>query len=286
MAKENYVSLKGQLRSDVRFIIDEETNEAVSAIFPLLVIRRNIKDRAGNLNPKFDRVIIQTSNPEMILAAKKLATYNIVEVKGTFRTQRMTRNKYCPKCGKLNIIADSSIQTINPTFIGILSTEPKTDIEGTRYLLDVAEVSNIAKIIGRVCSPTENITLGETDLGVSYCKYQLAVNRKHYVEGSAGIEDHTDYPIVYSYGSVAEDDYAVLQQGALVYIDGYVRTSTLETTHECDECKESFTYTNKRMTISPYAVEYLRDFKGDVLESTHGEEVIQSKGEHINDEPV
>lgn len=282
MAKENYVSLKGQLRTDVRFIKDEESGEITCALFPLLVIRRNTKDRSGNLNPKFDRPIISTSDPEMIRAAQKLSRYDIVEVKGIFRTQKMIRNKYCEKCGALNVI-ESAIQTINPTFIGVLSSECKNDTSGTKYLLDVAEVSNVAKVIGRVCSPTEHLALGETDQGISYCKYQLAVNRKLYIDGSDGDEDHADFPIVYSYGSNAEDDFLVLQQGALVYIDGYIRTSTLEKSITCEHCGEVFVVPTKRMTLSPYSTEYLRDFKGDVLESTHGEEIIEAKGEKINE---
>lgn len=281
MAKENYVSLKGQLRTDVRFIPDE-TGEIACALFPLQVLRRDIRDRAGNLNPKFDRPIISTSNQEMIRLAKKLSRYDIVEIKGTFRTQKVVRNKYCEKCGQLNVI-ESAIQTVNPTFIGVLSRDCQNDNDGTSYLLDVAEVSNVAKVIGRVCSPTENIVLGETDQGVPFCKYQLAVNRKLYIEGSNGDDDHTDYPIVYSYGSVAEDDIQVLQQNALVYIDGYIRTSTLTKRLVCQHCGEEFDVTSKRMTLSPYSVEYLRDFKGDVLESTHGEEAIEAKGEKLNE---
>ena len=37
MAKENYISLKGQLRGDVRFVTDPDTGEITSAMFPLYV---------------------------------------------------------------------------------------------------------------------------------------------------------------------------------------------------------------------------------------------------------
>lgn len=274
MAKENYISLKGQLRTDVHFVTDEETGEDICALFPLLVLRRDTRDLAGNLNPKFDRPIVSTSDPMMIRRAKKLQKYDIVEVKGTFRTQFSTRNKYCDKCGELNTV-ETSIQTVNPVFIGVLSSECKNDTDGTSYLLDVAEVSNVAKIIGRVCSATENLKLSETEQGTPFCKYQLAVNRKLYIPDSVDEQDHTDYPIVYSYGSVAEDDVQVLQQNALIYLDGYIRTSTVNKTMKCACCGKDFIVQNKRMTISPYSNEYLRDFKGDVLESTHTTEQIK-----------
>ena len=37
----------------------------------------------------------------------------------------------------------------------------------------------------------------------------------------------------------------------------------------CDECHQVFTFKTQYMNLSPYSMEYLRDFKDDVLESTH-----------------
>lgn len=268
MAKENYISLKGQLRSDVKFITDEETGEITMALFPLLVLRRNIWDRAGNLSPKFDRPIIATTDKEMIRQATKIKHYDIVEVKGTYLTQHSIRNKICPHCGKINVL-NTSIQTINPIYIGVVNDTLHNDTDGTTYLLSCAEISNIAKVIGRVCTPTEEIVFGETDKGEVYARYQLAVNRKLYVRDSEGEEDHADFPIVYSYGDVARDDKEVLQQNALVYLDGFIHTMQKEQEVICSECNQVFTYKTQYMNLSPYSMEYLRDFKDDVLESTH-----------------
>ena len=99
MAKENYISLKGQLRGDVRFVTDPDTGEITSAMFPLYVLRRNIWDRAGNLSPKFDRPIILTSDKEIIRAVKELKKYDIVEVKGSFRTKMSSRHRLLPVYG-------------------------------------------------------------------------------------------------------------------------------------------------------------------------------------------
>jgi len=268
MAKENYVSLKGQLRGDVKFIVDEDTGEITLAMFPLLVLRRDIYNRAGNLTPKFDRPIISTSDKEMIRQAKRIKHYDIVEVKGTYLTQHSTRNKICPHCGKINEL-NTSIQVINPTYIGAVETSLKNDTDGTNYLLECAEISNIAKVIGRVCTPTEDIVFGETDTGEAYTKYQIAVNRKLFVRDSEGEEDHADFPVVYSYGEVAREDKEVLQQGALVYIDGYIHTMIRDLTAACDECGQPFTYKAQTMNLTPYSMEYLRDYRDDVLESTH-----------------
>lgn len=268
MAKENYISLRGQLRSDVKFVTDPETGEINTAMFPLLVLRRNIRDRNGYLAPKFDRPIISTSDRLMIEAATKLHHYDIVDVKGTFLTQHSKRNKQCPHCGKINVI-ETPIQIINPVYIGVVNDQLHDDTSGTHYLLNCAEVSNIAKVIGRVCTPTEEIITSETERGELYCRYQLAVNRKLYVKDSIDEEDHSDYPLVYSYGHIASDDSQVLQQNALIYVDGYIHTMILEQDVECFDCKNVFAIKSQRMNLTPYSNEYLRDFKGDVLESTH-----------------
>jgi len=267
MAKENYISLKGQLRGDVKFVTDEY-GEIVMAMFPLLVLRRNIYDRAGNLTPKFDRPIISTTDKEMIKQAKRIKHYDIVEIKGTYLTQHSRRSKICPHCGKINVF-DTSIQVVNPAYIGVVNDTLKNDTEGTSYLLSCAEISNIAKVIGRVCTPTEDITFGETDKGDVFARYQLAVNRKLYVKDSEGEADHADFPIVYSYGDVARDDAEVLQQNALVYLDGYVHTMQRDQELTCDECGNVFTFKTQYMNLTPYSMEYLRDYKDDVLESTH-----------------
>lgn len=271
MAKENYISLKGQLRGDVRFVTNPETGEVISAMFPLYVLRRNIWDRAGNLSPKFDRPIILTSDKEMIRAITKLKKYDIVEVKGSFRTKISNRHKVCEVCGKTTTI-ETPIQLINPSFVGVVATDIHNNTEGLNYLLNIAEISNIAKVIGRVCCPTDSITFGETDTGVAYCRYQLAVNRKLFVADSEGEEDHADYPIVISYGDVAYDDYEVLQQNALVYLDGYIHVIQQERCVPCEHCGATISYKTASMSLSPYSMEYLRDFKDDVLESTHKSE--------------
>lgn len=268
MAKENYISLRGQLRTDVKIVTDPETGEAIAALFPLLVVRRTVYNRAGNRAPKFDRPIISTRDPEMIAAAQKLEKHNIVEIKGTFTTQHSLRKKQCEHCGKINVI-DSAIQTINPTYIGVLNTSFTNDTDGAKYLIEQAEISNIAKLIGRVCTPTEDIITAEAEHGGYYTRYQMAVNRKLYIAGSEDEEDHTDYPMVYSYGKIAEDDAQVLQQGALVYLDGYIHTTELMQAIVCCECGEEFEIKERRMSITPYSMEYLRDFKDDILESTH-----------------
>ena len=267
MAKENYVSLRGQLRGDVNFINDPQTGVEKIAVFVLYVIRRQTRDRAGNLTPKFDKPIIMTNDQEMIRMAKKLTRHDIVEVKGTFRTGFTKGHRKCPHCGKIHNL-EMGMQTINPSFIGTI-THLNSDTEGLSYMIDTAEISNVAKVMGRVCTNTDSIVTAETDRGVLYTRYQLAVNRKLFIKGTSTYEDHTDYPLVYSYDDTAYQDSLVLRQGSLIYLDGFVHTIKNNQDVECDECGNTFSYEVQRMSLTPYSNEYLRDYDMDALEQTH-----------------
>lgn len=267
MAKENYNRLRGQLRTDIAYLKNAD-GEITTAVFPLTVIRRNIYNRAGNLDAQFDRPIIATADKEMIRCAQQLQKHDIIDIKGMFRTRQSKKKLKCPHCGS-TVIIEMPIATIEPVYIGVVEDRLNNVTDGTNYLLHCAEISNEAKVIGRVCTPTENIISGETDRGDIYARYQLAVNRKLYIKGSIDEEDHTDYPFVYSYKDVAQSDLAVLQQGALIYLDGYIHTMQYDRETTCPDCGQDFTFQSQRMNLTPYANEYLRDFKDDVLESTH-----------------
>lgn len=266
MAKENYIRLLGQIRSDVLYIRNE-SGEVVTAIFPLSVIRRDLFNRAGNLNPKWDRPIIASSDKEIIRKIQQVKKHDILDVKGTFRTQYAKKKVKCPFCGEY-VTLESPLATINPIFVGIVDDRMQNDTDGANYLMSRAEISNEAKVIGRVCTPTEKIMSGETERGDTFTKYQLAVNRKLFIKDSIDEEDHTDYPVVYSYGNVAKDDFQVLQQNALIYLDGYIHTMMYDQATTCTNCGKDFTFSSQRMNLTPYSNEYLRDYE-DVLESTH-----------------
>lgn len=269
MAKENYVSLRGQVRKEVKIVMDPVTHEPVSAIFSLCTVRRDILDRAGALSPDFDRPIIMTNNPILVRKAQEIKVHDIVEIKGTFTTGRAIRQRICPHCNEINEV-NVTFQTIYPTYIGILKTDLTNDRDGLAELAECAEVSNIAKMIGRVCS--EEIKTGSTERGEYFAKYRIAVNRKLFHTGSDSYQDHSDYPAVISYGKVAQDDAKTLKQGALIYMDGYIHTMMMKETRVCDHCGETFWFHNQHMIFTPYSTEYLRDFNEDAIEETHPEE--------------
>lgn len=275
MAKENYISLKGQLKKDPKFICDPETGDIRQALFQLVVMRRDITNRSNDFSPKMDRPIIITSDPDMIKAIQELELYDIVEIKGTFKTRHVIKHKQCPHCGKINVV-ESSVQCVNPIFIG-RCISLNTGVEGVEYMRKCAEISNIAKVIGRVC--VKDIITGETERGNKYAKYQIAINRKLFDNTAVDEEDHADYPVVYSYDDTADSDEAMLCEGALIYLDGYIHTMEFEQNILCCECNQVFTVKTQRMNLTPYSNEYLRDYKEDGLQSTHITSDIQETHE-------
>ncbi len=278
MAKENYVSLRGQLRQEVKYVMDPESGDIKSALFRLTVLRRDIRDRANNFSPKMDKPLISTSDPNIIRQIQKLKVEDIVEVKGVYKTQYITKHCQCPKCATVNAF-DTNLPIIVPLYVG-RCVELETTTEGMDYLKDCAEISNIVKVIGRLCIDESDIVSGETDRGDAYAKYKIAVNRKFFDTNSLDAEDHTDYPVIYSYNDVAKKDIAMLKKGTLMYVDGYLHTMKYDANIECCECGESFTVPIQRMNITPYSNEYLRDYKEDGLESTHKETMPEPEPSH------
>lgn len=270
MAKENYISLRGQIRGDVIYVKDEN-DVPIKALFSLHTLKRNAYNRAGQLDPKFDKPIIMTSDPVIIRDTLKIVRGDILEIKGSFTTGTAVKHKKCPYCGFENDI-ETPFQIITPQYVGVLKTGIKSDSEGLRELVNCVEISNVAKIIGRVCS--DKIRSGDTEYGDIFSTYQIAVNRKYFLQGSTGYDDHSDYPYVISYNEQAVDDAKALKQGALVYIDGYVHTmlTPMKCTCANEECNRDFEIKTQRMSITPYSTEYLRDYNDDAIEQTHPED--------------
>lgn len=266
MAKENYISLRGQERGQVYYVKDEN-GTPIQALFSLHTLRRDAYDCAGNFEPKFNMPIIVTKDPRIIQKTFEIKKNDIVEIKGSFLTGKIVKHKKCPVCGLINDYECAS-QVIAPQYVGVLKTGIRSDNVGLKELVNSVEISNICKVIGRVCSP--EIKTGITERGENFTTYQIAVNRKFFLYGTEDEEDHTDYPYVISYGTQAELDAQTLKQGSLIYIDGYVHTMITPMEVKCanEKCGEVIKVDTQRMTITPYSVEYLRDYN-DVLSSTH-----------------
>lgn len=266
MAKENYVFLIGYVKKEPVFINDREGNP-IEAMMPLTTIRRGPFDEAGNFAPRWDKPILRTKDPRLIKKMQTIQLHDIIETKASIVTAHAKRMITCEKCGHKEP-KDVSLVYLSPISICVRQ-HTDSDTEGASVLLDidVAEISNVAKIIGRVCNE-EGVKFYKDEEGHAKSTYQVAVNRKFYIYGSRmdrgstddeTQEDRADYPWVSSYGKVAEEDNAQIQQGSLLFIDGYIHTQAYEQKTICSnpECNHEITYKCQSFQVTPYSNEYL-----------------------------
>jgi len=260
MAKENFILLRGVIKKKPKFIGNAEENTIKEAIFKMTVIRRDIFGRGNSFEPKMDYPIVSTSSPEIIrqIIDLNLTEGDVIEVKGTYKTKGIEIKCECPNCHKINSFS-YQLNCVSPQFVQRMA-HFDTSAEGLSYLKNHAEISNICKVIGTVCVSGENFRNGESENGDSFLKYKIAVNRKIKEFDSVDKEDHVDYPYVCSFNDVAAGDRKMLKLGTMIYIDGFVHTSAPSIGVLCGECSTEFSTRVQNMNITPYSVEYLRDY--------------------------
>lgn len=266
MAKENYVFLIGQVRK-VPYIAKNSEGRPIEGAMFLTTIRRGLYDAAGNFSPRWDKPLIRTKDPRIVKKMEEFQINDIVEAKCCIVTSHVKKVVKCPHCGA-KLKRESSLVYLTPVSLS-LRCRPDTETESTAILMDpdVAEMSNIAHIIGRVCNE-EGVKYTDDNAGHTKANYQLAVNRKLFVYGSRmdrlstdddTQEDRADYPWVVSYGKIADEDKEMLVQGSLIYMDGYIHTQSYKQVTICDneDCQKEFEYPCQAMQLTPYSNEYL-----------------------------
>ena len=104
-------------------------------------------------------------------------------------------------------------------------------------------------MLGSLCSEVEYRVLPKS--GISYSKYQMAVNR----EKNKG----TDYPFVVTFGKQAENDATYLQKGSQILVQGRIQTREFSQHLECPHCKENFEKQGVVTEVVGDNVEYLNN---------------------------
>lgn len=252
MAKHNQVILNGQVSVPPRIVMDD-TGTPVRAMFGIDVMHGN-RDFGNNIdNIKYDVPIIMTSDASMIKQVEKIKKGDMIEVKGTITTRDITKRTTCKYCGHKHEKAGNLV-CITPIYIDVRESA-LTDEKGKRLLRDRCEMSNMVTVIAPLCRDPQ---LYITENGTSVTTYQLAIRRKFRIKKDNDIR--TDFPWVKSYGQIAVNDAKTLKKGAYVFIDGRIQVRQLKRIQECENCGETYEWTDSATEIVPYAVEYLRDY--------------------------
>lgn len=257
MARHNEVSLYGTV-SKTPQIIKNSNDEYVQAILTLTVIRgiREISYTDEAKEIKYAHPLIITKNPDIIKKIERLNENDMVTVKGTFTTKsKVKKSKKCPCCGEKNGI-EGELVYIHPIAIKLENERRLTQTAALQKLRENCEFSNTVHMVGNLCRDVNFYQNGKKRVS----QYQLAINRNYHIrEDSAEIK--TDYPWVYSYGDIAENDASVMHEGTLVLVDGMLRTREIKDRKlTCEKCGTEYFFNDNALEVIPYKTEYLQNF--------------------------
>lgn len=252
MAKHNQVILNGQVSIPPRVVCDDN-GTPVRAMCGIDVMH-GTRDFGNNIDDiKYDVPIVMTSDSEMIKKISSFKKGDMVEIKGTITTRDITKRTTCRFCGHKHE-KQGTLVCVTPIFAEIRETG-LNDEKGKRILRDRCEVSNLVTVIAPLCRDPQ---LYITPKGTHVTTYQLAIRRKFRIKKDTDIR--TDFPWVKSYGAIATNDARSLRKGSYVFIDGRIQVRQLKRVQVCENCGETYEWTDSATEIVPYAVEYLRDF--------------------------
>lgn len=257
MARHNEVFLYGSVSKPPQIIKNSE-GEYLQAILNLTVIRglRDIEyaDKANEI--KYAHPIIITKNPEIIKKIEMLHENDMVTIKGTFTTKsNVKKSKKCPCCGEKNGIIGELVY-IHPISIKLENDKNLSQTDILKKLRENCEFSNSVHMVGNLCRDVNYYTDGKKRI----CQYQLAINRNYHIREDAA-EIKTDYPWIYSYGDIAENDASVMHEGTLVLIDGMLRTREIKDRKlVCEKCGTEYFFNDNALEVIPYKTEYLQNF--------------------------
>lgn len=280
MAKENYVFIVGALKKDTVFIKNKE-GHITELVMSLQTIRRGLFDKYGGFDPKWDTPILRTREPRLIQEAQNFRLNDIIEAKCVIVTDNVPKAYQCPHCGQ-KMMAMEYITYLTPISMAVRGHYESSNAPHEVLMnQNVAEFSNVVKLIGKVVNPDGPQYRVSEQTGKRSCIYELAVNRKFKIYGSTPLydvnakgngeadqlikENKSDYIWIKSYDHVAEENHEVLHNGSLVFIDGYFHTQPVEKTIQCvnPACGLTFTSRKLSMMVTPYDVEYLKDCDTD-----------------------
>lgn len=252
MATHNEVRVVGYVLNDPKFINPGENGKC---IFKLRTARREIEGFSGE---NFADVIIYYSGRELMKTLVEVKQFDVLDIKGVFNILPTKKKSMCKNCGAINV-KDGLATMIYPQFIRKLGTYESvydgTDESSGRLtellLKNYKEVSNQVLVMGTVVLTPE---YKRGDRG-GFCRYPLGVDRKYFIKEQT--EQRSDSPWVYSYGTQAVEDEKYLQQGSLVFVDGFIHNEVFNVKRHCDVCDSDYYHPESGTQITPYSVEYL-----------------------------
>ena len=276
MAIHNQVILYG-LVSELPRVVKQEDGTYLQAIGPLVTISGtrsiNPDGKKGKfLKSSLTKIPISTGNPELVKAMDEWKVGDLVLIKGNLITRNFHKTKKCEKCGTL-YERNGTLTFVNPIHISIEKTGLSKEA-GEMLLREYCEVSNVATIIGTVCSDPAISLQNGRDMIVHF---PLAIDRKYFI-AEDNPENKTDYPVVQIYGKEKGTDVMTrCHTNTSLFIDGTLRYRKFKPIqYECpnEDCDGLIEWQDWTVDIIPYALEYLSNWETDEMIAKKGLESL------------
>ncbi len=255
MARQNDVWLYGAVSSEPMIARDINGN-AVRGMLRVSVLRSTRKsgEKTPTENLVWDYPLVLSVDADIVNKMSKLKKYDVVEIAGSFVRAKISKNKSCPTCGKINSI-ESTLYFVNPTFIAKRNEKDLTEYEAAAIIQDNRDISNHISVLGNLCNDVNYYENGNIKSSV----YQIGTERKRFITADDPAV-RSDFFIVRTFGHNAKMDNICLHKGSMVAIDGYLHSKKFDRVTNCVDCETDFTWEDSTMEIVPYVIEYLAGF--------------------------
>lgn len=255
MARHNEVTLYGQVSGDP-ILLREDPNNPNSKVIRVLssfTVIRGIRDfGAKDQRMRLDELVVMSGNEKIVDFMRDWQRGDIVSIRGTLITRDYDKTCICPKCGHVQFFKGYSAY-VYPIYVRLIA-QGYTPEQGLADLRRNAEVSNRITVIGKACSKPQFHRHERSGTPIS--SYVIDIERKYRVKEDLDSNRH-DFPVVKSYGEIAENDYLAIEEDGLVFVDGQLQVRNYTRTFTCEECGSEIQKLDNVTEIVPYSTEYL-----------------------------
>lgn len=268
MPIHNYVDLYAVVRGE-----PIGNKKRIQAMCPLATIRgtRDYVSQKVLNQYRYCSFFILSNEAGIVDKILDLKPLDVVRVTGIIKTKDTDKEAKCPYCQTINkrtlaltkARSGGNIIYVEPTYMRKVSSYDDQQLAHLNLIAN-AEISNRVFLIGKVIGDPERHELAEK----VYTRFQLCVEHEYVPAGSERSKTVLSFPWIYSYGDNAEKDFASLQTGADVFIDGAIQSRRYKDKYTCvnNKCNEIFEVQGKTLEIVSYATEYLAECDFDSLE--------------------
>jgi len=279
MARQNEVRLYGCLAEAPKITTDDKTGAYIRGVFHIALVKppRETGEEEEKEQIKYDWPLVLSNDPDMIARMSKLKIYDIVEIKGTYTTRKITKNSFCKNCGAQNRI-EGKISYVDPVFLAKRNPgkESLTQKEAIQEIKENRDISNNIFIMGNLCSEVNYFHNGR----IQTSAYQIAADRKRFIKSDSP-ENKTDFPVIRSFGKQAKLDSICIHKKSLIFVEGYLHSREFERTSTCEACGKDYQWKDNIIEVVPFAVEYLADYIDPNNASEAESQMDAQKGEDL-----